>query len=323
MTLLELLVVIAIIALLVALLLPAIQAARESARRTQCVNNLRQLALALANFESARQQYPAGSISRAYEAVRTTPHSFYRWSALAQLTPFLEQTSAYNALDLSVPLYGRNFDVFPQNQQGVALVVPEFLCPSDTGIPVSVGFGPTNYAACAGTGGNGGSPWDADGVFFTNSAIRTRHVRDGLSRTAAFSESLLGRELPRTTPREAADPRYAYVFARAAPLTEASCQESSFWNYTDLRGFAWVNGEFRCALYNHYLPPNSRQFDCVSALTSGPQSKIYSGFGWRTARSHHPGGVNLVMLDASVHFVDDAISSDIWRSLATRAGQEH
>ena len=99
MTLLELLVVIAIVGLLVAMLMPAVQAARETARRAQCTNNLRQLAIALNNFESARQHFPSGSISRAYPADRTTPHTFYRWSALAQITPFLEQTTAYNALD--------------------------------------------------------------------------------------------------------------------------------------------------------------------------------------------------------------------------------
>jgi type II secretory pathway pseudopilin PulG len=320
--LLELLVVVAIIGLLVATLMPAVQAARESARRTQCTNNLRQLALALNHYESAHQLFPSGSISRAYAVDRTTPHTFYRWSALAQLTPFLEQSAAHDALDLSVPLYSRNFQVFPQNRTGVALLIPEFLCPSDEQVPVSAGFAPTNYAVCAGSGAGGGSPLDADGVFYTNSRMRTSEIKDGLSHTAAASESLLGQSVPRNTPRDQADPRYVYVFARAAPLTEASCQSSAFWNYTDLRGFAWVNGEYRCALYNHYLPPNSREFDCVSALTTGPPSVLYSAFGWRTARSHHPGGVNLVMLDASVQFIDDSIAPDAWRAVSTRDGHE-
>ncbi len=81
-TLLELLVVMAIVGMLVALLMPAVQAARESARRVQCTNNIRQVALALVNFESARQHFPSGTISRPYPADRTTPHTFYRWSAL-------------------------------------------------------------------------------------------------------------------------------------------------------------------------------------------------------------------------------------------------
>ena len=151
-TLVELLVVIAIIGILVALLLPAIQAARSSSRRTQCTNNLRQLGIALTNYESARQRFPAGAISRSYPAEPATPHNFYRWSTLAQLTPYLEQTAAYNALDMTVPLYGRNLQVTPENQEGVARVVPEFLCPSDSGQRVSSAFGPTNYAACVGIG---------------------------------------------------------------------------------------------------------------------------------------------------------------------------
>jgi prepilin-type processing-associated H-X9-DG protein len=322
-TLLELLIVISIIGLLIALLLPAVQAARESARRAQCVNQIRQIALAVIHFESARQHFPAGSISRPYPADRTTPHTFYRWSALAQAAPYLEQSAAYAALDLSVPLYGRDFQVFEQNRAAVAQVIPDFLCPSDLQRPVSVGFGPTNYAVCAGSGIRGGSPLEADGVFYTNSTIRPRQVKDGLSRTAAVSESILGREVPRNTPRDEADARYAYVFARATPLTDASCRESAFWNYTDLRGFAWVNGEFRSGLYNHHLMPNSPEFDCVSALTTGPPSAIYSAFGWRTARSLHPGGVNLALLDGSVQFIDNEISADVWRALSTRSGNDH
>jgi hypothetical protein len=152
--------------------------------------------------------------------------------------------------------------------------------------------------------------------------MRVRQVKDGLSHTAALSESILGRSLPHLTPRDQADPRFAYVFARAVPLSEASCRESAFWNYTDLRGFAWVNGEFRCALYNHYLMPNSSEFDCVSARTTGSPAVIYSAYGWRTARSLHPGGVNLVLLDASVRFVDESISAVAWRAMSTRAGKE-
>ncbi len=318
-TLLELLVVIAIVGLLVVLLLPAVNAARSAARRSQCSNNLRQLAIALNNYESARRSFPAGSVSRRYDPQPTTPHSFYRWSVLAQLTPFLEQTAAYNALDTSVPLYGRNFQIFAQNERGVAMMVPEFLCPSDRGERVHPSFGPTNYAACAGTGVEGGSPFEADGVFYMNSNTRPRHVKDGLSKTVALSESVLGQEIPRGTARADADPRYVYVFARSAPLTETSCRESAFWNYTDLRGFAWVNGEFRAALYNHHWTPNSLEFDCMSARTTGPISTIYAPYGWRTARSQHTGGVNLALLDGSVRFVDDSIGAAIWQAMATRA----
>ena len=133
-TLVELLVVIAIIGTLVALLLPAIQSARESARRTQCSNNLKQLGLALLNYESARHRFPPGADSKADPTnPQGTPYNFFRWSALAHLTPYMEQSAAYKSLDLTVPLYGANQQVAEQNQAGVALLLPEFLCPSDRG----------------------------------------------------------------------------------------------------------------------------------------------------------------------------------------------
>ena len=107
-TLVELLVVIAIIAALVALLLPAIQRARESARRTSCANNLRQLGLATHNFESAKRHLPTGADSKRYEAAANPdgfPHTFYRWSTLAHLTPYLENSQYHDLIDFSLPLY--------------------------------------------------------------------------------------------------------------------------------------------------------------------------------------------------------------------------
>ena len=250
-TLLEVLVVIAVIGALTAILLPAVQAARERSRRTECAHRLRQLGLALLQFESARRHFPAGAISQEYDAEPTTPHNFYRWSALAQATPFLEETAVRAALDMTVPLYGRDFQVLPVNRAGVSLVVEAFLCPSDSGQRVNPQFGPTNYAACAGTGAEGGTPFDADGVFYINSRTKARRISDGLSRTMALSESILGRAVASGTPRDQADPRYAYVFARSTPLTSAGCATTAFWNFSDPRGFAWVNGEYRSGLYNH------------------------------------------------------------------------
>ena len=118
-------------------------------------------------------------------------------------------------------------------------------------------------------------------MFYINSDLPARRIKDGLSNTVAFSESVLGRAIPRLTPREDADPRYVYVFAKSAPLTLESCHGSAFWNYTELRGFAWVNGEYRCGLYNHYWTPNSVEFDCVSSRITGPPSVLYTAYGWR------------------------------------------
>ena len=317
-TLVELLVVIAIIGVLVALLLPAIGSARESARRTDCMNRLKQLGLATHNYEAAKHHLPPGSESRYYDDL--TPNGLYRWSALAHLMPFMEQSSAHGMLDMSVPLYDRGFSVFPQNTAGVALVVREFLCPSDGGAAPSKIFGPTNYVACAGSGAGGGTPFQADGLFFINSRIRTSQITNGLSKTAAMSESILGIKTAVGSNRSQVDPRYDYVFTFAAPVTETACSQSVLWDMNDGRGFSWANGEFRCALYNHYRTPNSNTLDCVSdGLTAADRLAVY---GWRTARSFHIGGVNVLLADGSVHFVPDGVNSTIWQAISERNNTE-
>ncbi len=314
-TLVELLVVIAIIGILVALLLPAVQASRESARRTSCTNNLKQLGIAAQNFHSAQNGFPVGAESKPYPAKPTNAWSLYRWSSLAHLTPFLEESNVYNALDLKVPLYdGVTLSVTSENQAGVALVVPLFLCPSDEGRIVAPGFGPTNYAACAGTGINGGSPQKTDGIFFVNSHTRLSQVTDGSSHTALFSESVLGNPNGTATQN---DPQVDYKFILSAPLTATKCNNTQQWNQSSGRGFSWANGEFRCALYNHLNTPNAPAFDCL-----GVQIASLTPYGWRAARSRHPGGVNLLMADGAVRFVPDSVDPDLWKALATCNGNE-
>src|SRR3954452_25082672 len=165
-TLVELLVVIAIIGVLIAFLLPAIQASRGAASRAMCANNLRQVGLAAQNYVSARGRFPNGTVAKEFAAQPFTPWTFYRWSALAQLLPYMENSAAYGALDLSVPLYGANLLVRPENVDGVKVVVAEFLCPSDISRAVSPDFGPTNYALNAGSGIGGGTTRDTDGIFY-------------------------------------------------------------------------------------------------------------------------------------------------------------
>jgi prepilin-type processing-associated H-X9-DG protein len=221
-----------------------------------------------------------------------------------------------------MPLYGANFQVFPQNRATAALLIPDFICPSDNGLPVSTGFGPTNYAACAGSGAAGGTPFDTDGIFFINSQIRPNQITNGLSKTAAMSESILGQAVRGGTTRSQVDPRFVYAFTFAAPLTETTCNQTIIWNMSDPRGFAWVNGEYRSAMYNHYLTPNSQTLDCISSRLTGSLSEVYAAYGWRTARSLHVGGVNLLLADGSVHFVIDNADPLIWKSLGTRDGGE-
>lgn len=324
-TLIELLVVVAIIGTLVGLLLPAVQQAREAARRTSCSNNLRQIGLGLAGHETARGYFPVGAESRPWAQQPTFPHQFFRWSVLAHLSPYYEAEEILRGLDLSVPLYTgfSPTDIAPQNKPIVKLTVPLFLCPGDRGLPVSTTFGPTNYVASTGSGGGGGTPFDTDGLFFINSRIRPKDVSDGLSKTIAFSESILGDGPQATNNRAFANPVTAYAFTFFVPLSETRCQRATDWNFTDLRGFSWANGEYRTTAYNHYRLPNSTVIDCIGVeMSSVNQARQYAGYGWRAARSRHPGGVNVLMADGSGQFVEDGVDAAVWRALSTRAGGE-
>jgi prepilin-type N-terminal cleavage/methylation domain-containing protein/prepilin-type processing-associated H-X9-DG protein len=337
-TLVELLVVIAVIGVLVALLLPAIQSARESARRAQCLNNFKQLGVALHNYASAEQRFPPGLMAKTYEGQPNHPQTFYRWSSLAHLLPYLENHSVRDLLDLSLPLYmpGAGYPIADRNKFGVAQVLPEFLCPSDLGQPVKTEWGPTNYVACAGSGAGGGTPFETDGVFYVNSATTFANLGDGSSHTALMSESLLGEDthLDSKSGFVAVTPERNYKFtlgfSAVSDLTDARCDgtqsyNSAMGNGNDPRGFAWCSGEYRCASYNHYYSPNAANYDCITSVTVDPTlppQKLYSAYGWRTARSNHSGGVNALFADGSTRFIRDDIDISLWRGLSTRDAQD-
>lgn len=334
-TLIELLVVIAIIGVLIALLLPAVQKVREAANRTSCKNNLKQLGLALHNYESTTKQFPP-----AFKANVPTsgpfaglPAYFFSWSALAQLNPYLEQTNIYNAMDLTQPIYmPPTFNISPANQFAIQQIVPTFLCPSDRMEPVSVAYGepiigPTNYAVCIGTGTtNGGppfgSPWNADGMFRAKKPTRIASVTDGLSHTAAMSESLLGDGDENAVGPIPGDPQLVYAYTGfGTPLNDANCASATQWNIENRRGFMWATGEIRCGSYNHYYTPNAKIYDCISNdLTPG--EGMFTSIGFRAARSRHPGGVNLLLGDGSVQFITDNVDLTTWRALSTSSGAE-
>ena len=259
--------VIAIIAVLIALLLPAVQAAREAARRIQCTNNLKQIGLALHNYHASWNSFPVGFLYAYQGILPNSSASQYRWSALAQMAPYLEQTNLFNALNFDFPIAHQPttsgalfWPYFQANTTAMATQVAMFLCPSDGAPPPAVGTGPTNYAFCSGDGSNGGDATNADGVFILGPAESIANMTDGTSQTAAASEQLLGIAGPysQTTPTPVPSPWYrAMARVAAAPLTDAGCASASD-GWLLNKGSSWWDGNYQNALYNHYLPPTPR-----------------------------------------------------------------
>ncbi len=320
-TLIELLVVIAIIAVLIALLLPAVQSAREASRRIQCASNLKQLGLALHNYHSSWNGFPVGFLY-AYQGVLPNSSPLqYRWSVLAQMSPFLEQSVLYNALNFDFPLAHKPttsgalfWPYFPANTTVMATQVAVFLCPSDGALPPAVGTGPTNYAFCAGSGINGGDATNADGAFILGPSESVASILDGTSQTAAASEQSLGIAGPYSQPSPIPMPMpWSRAMARviAGPLTDDACAlAGDGWLLN--KGSSWWDGNYQNALYNHYLPPDANRPDCI----------VYHNPGWKAARSYHPGGVNLLFCDGHAAFIKDTVNLAVWRAISTRAGGE-
>jgi prepilin-type N-terminal cleavage/methylation domain-containing protein/prepilin-type processing-associated H-X9-DG protein len=297
-TLIELLVVIAIIAILIALLVPAVQKVREAAARTQCINNLNQLGLAMHSYELAVKAFPPGR----GEVPKVV-------SVHARLLPYLEQQNLQDLVNLD----GAMAD--PKNVAASAKRVALFVCPSDPG-GGRIGtpdFG-TTYVACTGTGvtfDEAGDPATylsiakGNGIF-AQTPTRVAHIRDGLSNTAAFSESTLGDGSSIGTPRSILE------VAEDNDPTLADCANSNgTWNSN--RGGKWIDGHYGNTLYNHFYPPNAPAWDCGNAS----HNKALTA-----ARSYHSGGVNLLLADGTVRFVSNSISLAAWHALATRAGGE-
>ena len=303
-TVIELLVVCGVVGLLAALILPAVMASRAAARRTACVNNLRQFGIALHDRHAVRGTFPPAATD---EASPPWPFS----SPHVALLPHLGERART----------GRAAD-----DPGGRGDIPTFRCPAD---PAGAG---TNYRACVGAGlfalpaGTGagplGTPAEA-GAFALWDGLPAAAVRDGLSQTAAFSEARV------SGPSAAWDPRTDYWYTAAAlsgryPTPgELAAVCGGFdgvppTHYPDA-GRSWARGDFTGTLYNHAAGPNPTFPGCSAFHLPG--GYVPEG-GLHPATSDHPGGVNVVLLDGAVRFVGDAVDLALWRAAATRDGGE-
>jgi prepilin-type N-terminal cleavage/methylation domain-containing protein/prepilin-type processing-associated H-X9-DG protein len=309
-TLVELLVVIAIIGILVALLLPAVQAAREAARRITCVNKLKQVCLATLNFESTNGNLPAGAL---FAVEGSSGSGLREFSMFLLIQPYLEQGAVEDMYDYDLRVY------YGPNRAAVGQAeISGYLCPSDDaqGRRVNNNWRRSNYAACYGSTNLApelsqdtqtiypevdtidfdGPRVETDGAFRLQGSKKGRELKkitDGTSHTALFSELVAGQV------------------------------------NDDLRGM-WLLVHAGGCSYTHSLTPNSSAADgifssyCPALVPDGspPCINIPVYIGWAAARSRHTGGVNVAFVDGHVEFKNDEIDLAVWQALATMASGE-
>lgn len=300
-TLIELLVVIAIIGILVALLLPAVQATREAARRSECANNMKQIALGLHNYHDTYRCFPYGD--------RTGSISY-----LARMLPYVEQSPLYDQINWNVA-YNHALNLPVLNTP-----VKNFLCPSDSDkLPAALG-GRNNYYGNSGfnilfqtpstnpANVNFNMP-PCNGVIVPTVVMRFADIRDGTSNTALISEKIKGDGSNGISTKESDTfqpgiypntPDEAYQYCKQVNVLDLTKQ-----GYSNV-GAPWIYSYHSASRYYHVTPPNG--LSCMY-----PPGRIAT-----TAGSYHPGGVNLALCDGSIRFVTETIDLLTWRALGSR-----
>jgi prepilin-type N-terminal cleavage/methylation domain-containing protein/prepilin-type processing-associated H-X9-DG protein len=344
-TLIELLVVIAIIAILIALLLPAVQSAREAARRTQCTNNMKQIGLAMHNYHTANGTFPlGGTVAAAYSNTYTT--AWGTWSAHALMLGYLEQQPLYNASNFSwanVMGLGWNMNSTVGNS-----VVSTFLCPSDNLAPSPVPTGDqwagrlNNYFASVGTTIAYQGALDTTGLFTqAGKAYGVQNIPDGTSNTIAFGEAVVGPDSQYhttgpiqlfrngtniTTGQSAVPPANQYDVSSdyTDVITDLNtCQAASLSRTSinqDDKGARWNADDGGFSIINTIVPPSSMQWSfacCNWTIFSGCDDGLYM-----SANSMHPSGANFLFADGSVHFLKSSINIKTYWALGTKFNGE-
>ena len=341
-TLIELLVVIAIIAVLIALLLPAVQSAREAARKAQCVNNLKQLGLGLHNYLSSVGTFPPGRFNSHRKGNGNV------WGGHSQVLPYMEQQALFNAFNFSLaPELETSLASASANATGAATFINALICPSDAAPEVLITvagetYASHNYNLNVGSGYSVVERYPAgysspfvdfpNGTFFENRGVGPAEYFDGMSNTVIASETIRAN----ASSTYANDPTRVFLVTgnnktSGPPLTSDADYASrclglpaTTTQFQATKGIRWHYGAPGHTLYNHRRPPNDAQPDCRGGLPHSDKSDpLWSNLSLNVAaRSPHPGGVNSLLADGHVQFMKNTINVMTWQALGSRNGGE-
>jgi prepilin-type N-terminal cleavage/methylation domain-containing protein len=326
-TLIELLVVIAIIAVLVGLLLPAVQKVREAANRAKCLNNLKQMGLALHNYESTNQKFPPAGI---YPTAATTADV---WSVHARILPYIEQANLYQQVDFTQPA---NVQDAVTRQR-----IPIYVCPSEVNDMMkpatsttganAINRWPTTYGANVGTwmvwnpntgtGGDGGIPFTSQ----PNGGLTVGSITDGTSNTIGFAE------VKAYTWNRVSNASLAAGTPPPATVNDVLALGGTLNTNPPPSGHTgWTEAQTFHIGVTFVLPPNTKvpvttggiTYDIDELTSRDGSSATRISYDAVTSRSYHSGVVNVFLMDGSVRSVSNSIDPNLWRALATRAGGE-